>query len=332
MTNTQYDENLPKFSFNEDDIENDEKVTEKLHKKIIDSFEDDDYEEENYIIEDKVRVGYYEDAPSYLKDNEYIKKGYLLNCHSVKLVLRSLFVCSNETINIWSHLLGAIIAIILIFLTYIYVGSSLIKNVTFEEFEYLKIKVNETIIPWSEDLNKHKIIEINNLQPELCPIIDNIIIATNNLINDYGTKYNIISKILSFTENINNYINSFLRIFIKTSNSNVYDDLTIKWDICINKINSYINEDNNTIENDKEKIVKWPLFIMLSAAIVCLGCSTAFHWFGIYNKKVFKFLSRLDYAGITFLIPGSCYPPYYYFYYCEKCKNIFFIIIKFFNL
>ena len=53
-------------------------------------------------------------------------------------------------------------------------------------------------------------------------------------------------------------------------------------------------------------------------------CSIGF----LFIVKNFKYLninknntlSRLDYAGITFLIPGSCYPPYYYFYYCEKCK------------
>ena len=70
-----------------------------------------------------------------------------------------------------------------------------------------------------------------------------------------------------------------------------------------------------------ENIGKWPLYIMLSAAIVCFGFSTSFHWFSIYSKNLFLVLSRLDYAGITFLIPGSCYPPYFYFYYCEKCKK-----------
>ena len=327
MTNASYDKYPQKLPNIEDDCQNDEKESQKLHKKLNDSIEDDDYEEENYIIEDKVRVGNYEDAPSYLKDNEYIKKGYLLNCHSVKLVLRSLFVCSNETVNIWSHLLGAVLAVVLIFLTYKYVGPKIIKELSFEEFEYLKIQVNETVVPWSEELNKHKIIEMSNLQPELCSIIDNIIITTNNLITDYGNKYDIFSKILSFTTKINNYITSFLQIFIKKNNSNVYDDLTIKWDICLNKINDLINEDNNSIENNKEKIGRWPLFLMLVAAIICLGCSASFHWFGIYNKKVYKFLSRLDYAGISFLVPGSCYPPYYYFYYCEKCKKFLFLIL-----
>ena len=63
-------------------------------------------------LRDKIIIGNYSDAPDYLKDNEYIKRGYLINCNSFDLVLRSLFVCSNETINIWSHLIGCIISIL----------------------------------------------------------------------------------------------------------------------------------------------------------------------------------------------------------------------------
>ena len=287
--------------------------------------EEEEEKEEKYPIETKVRVGNYEDAPSYLKDNEYIKRGYLLNCHSVKLILRSLFVFSNESINVWSHLLGAIIAIFLIFFTYIYITPSFMKAIPIKEFEIIKTKVNETIIPWSTDLEIHKNQEINVLKPEVVKYIDKIILNCNYLIKNYGVKNTIISIIGSFINNVNDYINSILKIFTKKNNSNVLDDITIKWDICRNKLINLFKSDNELIyddssNNNHHNVERWPLFIMLSAAIVCLGCSTTFHWFGIYNKKVNSFLSRLDYAGITFLIPGSCYPPYFYFYYCEKCK------------
>ena len=311
-----------KVSLNSKNIEKIKKNKPKLNE------EEEESEEEIYPIEDKVRVGKYADAPSYLKDNELIKTGYLLNCHSVKLVLRSLFVFSNESINVWSHLIGAFIAIIFIFFTYFFVGKPLIKELSTKDFEELKFQVNETVIPWKNELYNHQKNEINNFQPEIYTNIDKIISTTNILISDYGTKYTIISKIGNFIVNINNYINSILKIFTKKQNSNVIDDITIKWDICQNKLFNLIKNDNDVIDEQKEKIPRWPLYIMLSAAIVCLGCSTTFHWFGIYSKKVFKFLSRLDYAGITFLIPGSCYPPYFYFYYCEKCKFYNFIIKK----
>ena len=39
---------------------------------------------ENDKNEEKILIGKYSDAPEYLKDNEFIKNGYLINCHSLK--------------------------------------------------------------------------------------------------------------------------------------------------------------------------------------------------------------------------------------------------------
>ncbi len=72
------------------------------------------------------------------------------------MVFRSLFVCSNETINIWSHLIGCIISILLIILTAMFLKTSLIKELTQIEYENLQIKINETIIPWSSELKRIK--------------------------------------------------------------------------------------------------------------------------------------------------------------------------------
>lgn len=276
-----------------------DKKEEKLHKK-----------------EEKIIIGKYSDAPDYLKDNEYIKNGYLINCHSLKLVLRSLFVCSNETINVWSHLLGCFIALFLIIFTATSIKTSLLKELTQSEYEDLQVKVNETIIPWSSELRKHKLNEFGTITENVGLIIDDILSNSDNLVANYGTKSTTIEIIGNFIENTKYLINKIVNIFSK--DSNILDDITTKWEICVDKIISYIKYDfKDDIKG--ENIGRWPLFLMLSAAIVCFGFSTSFHWFSIYSKNLYSFLCRLDYAGITFLIPGSCYPPYFYFYYCEKC-------------
>ena len=267
--------------------------------------------------EDKIIVGKYSDAPEYLKDNEYIKNGYLINCHSLKLVLRSLFVCSNETINIWSHLVGCIIAILLILFTAIFLKTTLMRELTQAEYEDLQIQINETIIPWCSELRKYKLDEKEKIDSNVCSVIDNILSNTDNLINNSGAKFTTVNIIEKFIENTKNLINKIVNIFAK--DSNILEHITTKWEICVNKIISYIKYNNLVDEIKGENIGRWPLFIMLSAAIVCFGFSTSFHWFSIYSKNLYSLLCRLDYAGITFLIPGSCYPPYFYFYYCEKC-------------
>ena len=267
--------------------------------------------------EDKIIVGKYSDAPEYLKDNEYIKNGYLINCHSLKLVLRSLFVCSNETINIWSHLVGCIIAILLILFTAIFLKTTLMRELTQAEYEDLQIQINETIITWSSELRQYKLDEKEKIDSNVCSVIDNILSNTDNLINNSGEKFTTVNIIEKFIENTKNLINKIVNIFAK--DSNILEHITTKWEICVNKIISYIKYNNLVDEIKGENIGRWPLFIMLSAAIVCFGFSTSFHWFSIYSKNLYSLLCRLDYAGITFLIPGSCYPPYFYFYYCEKC-------------
>ena len=277
-------------------------------------------ENEIYNSSNKIIVGNYSKAPDYLKDNEYIKNGYLINCHSIKLVLRSLFVCSNETINIWSHLIGCIISITLIILTSIYVKRANIKELNQAEYELLKIQINETIIPWSSELYNFKIMENQTIDLIVCTIIDNILSNTDEIVSNSNSRVTIIKIMKNFVEKTKKLINNIIKSVSKIKNKNIFDILTTKWEICSNKIYSYILK-NGDIKG--ENVKRWPLFIMLSASIACLGCSAIFHWFSIYNKQVYAFLSRLDYAGITFLIPGSCYPPYFFFYYCEKCKFYF---------
>jgi adiponectin receptor len=70
-------------------------------------------------------------------------------------------------------------------------------------------------------------------------------------------------------------------------------------------------------------IRRWPLFIFLASAIICLGFSAVFHLFSALGKETNNFLNRMDYAGISILIAGSCYPPYFYFLYCEPFKDDF---------
>ena len=308
------------MSKSEIDISKDNKIKYQKLEKTIGVDIEVNMKDEKYLnkISDKVIVGKYSEAPDYLKDNEYIKNGYLLNCHTIKLVLRSLFVCSNETINVWSHLIGCIISITLIILLSILVKSSISKELTENEYNDLKMKVNETIAPLLSELYNYKLSKEDTFNENVSSIIDIILSNTENFISDYGTKFTIINIIENFVERIKVLINSILNNYSKIKYTFTFNKFKEKWEKWVNKTYSYIQNENN-ININSQNIKKWPLFIMLSASIVCFGFSTSFHWFSIYDQRVYSILSRLDYAGITFLIPGSCYPPYFYFYYCEKC-------------
>ena len=291
------------------ELKEEKSIEKKIQKNDINPKE----KEVSKNLDNKIIVGKYSEAPDYLKDNEYIKEGYLINCNSFDKVFRSILVCSNETINIWSHLTGCIISILLIIFISCFLKTGKIKELSQSEYEDIQIKLNEAVIPLIKDLNKTN--EENNYV-NVSNIINKIKTNSENLLDSYGSKSNVITNIENFLERNENLVNQIVEL---NNNSNILEIIVKNWEICSNKITNYINKYIiNEIKG--EDIGRWPLFIMLSAAIGCFAFSTSFHWFSIYSKELYSFLCRLDYAGITLLIPGSCYPPYYYFYYCEKCK------------
>ena len=291
------------------ELKEEKSVEKKIQKNDINPKE----KEVSKNLDNKIIVGKYSEAPDYLKDNEYIKEGYLINCNSFNKVFRSILVCSNETINIWSHLIGCIISVLLIILIACFLKTGKIKELSQTEYEDIQIKLNEAVIPLIKDLKKTN--EENNYI-NVSNIINKIKTNSENLIDNYGSKSKVITNIENYLEKNENLINQIMEL---NNNSNILEIIVKNWEICSNKITNYINK---FIINDikGEDIGRWPLFIMLTSAIGCFAFSTSFHWFSIYSKELYSFLCRLDYAGITLLIPGSCYPPYYYFYYCEKCK------------
>jgi adiponectin receptor len=86
---------------------------------------------------DKPFIGRWEEAREYNRDNEYIKTGYRVNFNKVKHIFQSLFIFHNESINIWSHLLGAVLFVI--FVGYIIVWIS--PSFYFSSLDYIKMRL-----------------------------------------------------------------------------------------------------------------------------------------------------------------------------------------------
>lgn len=63
-------------------------------------------------------IGGATEAPMHLVDNEFIRRGYRIGYNkSVGAIFRSLFEMHNETINVWSHMLGMVFFASMIFYT-----------------------------------------------------------------------------------------------------------------------------------------------------------------------------------------------------------------------
>ncbi|KAA0717293.1 Progestin and adipoQ receptor family member 3 [Triplophysa tibetana] len=79
--------------------------SEKLQKKNGQSIELGSYQYWPVLVPRGIRLYTYEQVPGFLKENPYITDGYRAYLTS-RLCIKSLFILSNETVNIWIHLLG----------------------------------------------------------------------------------------------------------------------------------------------------------------------------------------------------------------------------------
>ena len=247
-------------------------------------------------MNEKIKIVNYHDANSYIKDSVYIRRGYLLNCNTIPKVLKSLFMIHNETINIWSHLIASIIVIILIIYTILKINTiEIIKNYLFQ-VNNISLKIS------------------NFSQFEI--LRNSIILYSNNL-------ENIISKQLKIPEYYDEKLynlNKTLQIIKKGTNiekiNNILDNISLH----------FTKLKNIFLLHNKSSLEKWPLYIFLISAFLCLIFSTTFHMVGNMSQKIHRFFSRFDYGGISLLISGSTFPPYYYFFYCDNFLKIFYLI------
>ena len=69
----------------------------------------------------KAFVGGSDEVTEYAIDNEYIIRGYRINHNTNGRSIKSLFVCHNETVNIWSHGLGVVFFLIILIATLIWI-------------------------------------------------------------------------------------------------------------------------------------------------------------------------------------------------------------------
>jgi len=316
--------------------QNEEIIFEDYEKNEDEMFNNNEEKEEDIENEKDLSIGIFKEAPKFLQDNEYINEGYLLNCNTFKKSLKSLFMCHNETINVWSHLLAAIIFFFLIFFTSIFITNfksqleivrndlSLIEEKAVYLYNKNTTKMEAIYIPIKDIKYDFDIFEKETIYE----------VSLNKIFSIFNEIKNITSSIFyyisfSFLDDL-----SSLKGEIYSLKEEILD--LIKLDISKSeKLEENLdNEFDLNLKNRKTKeLARWPLFIIIHSAILCFLFSATFHLIGKINEKLHDILNRFDYGGISILISGSCYPPYYYFfYYSTKFRYFYLIVISVFGL
>lgn len=102
----------------------------------------------------KYYIGGIEDYPKEFFDNEYLRRGYRIGFHTWTEISKSIFMWHNETMNIWSHLIGAIIFLVVaLYIGIYYPNMDSEGSIMFDEFqsstntatlsEFVNIKIND---------------------------------------------------------------------------------------------------------------------------------------------------------------------------------------------
>ena len=268
----------------------------------------------------KERIGHFHEANNYQKDNEYIHSGYRLHFSSKKKILRSLFMLHNESVNVWSHLLGVVVFLVFLCYCLAWLGVPQALNLhtpevissTLDRFSgsYNSLG-NSSEGLWNTAVNYEHILEekLSDMVVQAQVYeknIEKLVVEVYKEAWKYGL--GIEEALLRNYGNLGNQTSGkweYLKALVESKLQGKLDWLDI--------YNPYINENL-----PKQNVEVWPVLVFLVSAMFCMGCSSMFHLFCDHSHDTFKVFARLDYGGIAILICGSFFPAIYYPFYCKN--------------
>lgn len=84
-----------------------------LGSKVCVNDQEQGEEESTYSLKISTYKAFIHDLPKEQRDNEYILTGYRMHYKGFTNVFKTIFMCHNETFNIWSHGLGMLVFLVI---------------------------------------------------------------------------------------------------------------------------------------------------------------------------------------------------------------------------
>ncbi|KAM0854021.1 hypothetical protein ACQ4PT_050691 [Festuca glaucescens] len=221
----------------------------------------------------------YESLPEWLKDNEFIH-GYYRCEWPMRETILSIFSIHNETLNVWSHLVGFLLFLCLTVLTAMVIPRDGISG-TFEDASSARSY-------WGD------LMSMANM--------------TGALKHEAAAACLLLPPAAAdLSENEEKIPTSCPP---NTSSSPSHHHVAL-----IQEDAGRAPRAADTASADP--ITRWPLFAYLCGAMVCLLTSSACHLVLCHSERTAYVTLRLDYAGIAALIVTSFYPVVYYSFLCH---------------
>ncbi|KAK9109763.1 hypothetical protein Sjap_017823 [Stephania japonica] len=231
----------------------------------------------------KYQLVEYHSLPGYLKDNEYIL-GYYRSEWPLKHIFLSIFTIHNETLNVWTHLIGFFLFLALT----VYTAMKIPKVVDLHSLQHFP------------DVLKRA--DLHKLQSELLTCLPSMpnMPDLHRLREDFKTSLPSGWHVLELLHNClperfssGNRTDACVLHGLKEDVANMIAPLLLR------------------------PITRWPFFAFLGGAMFCLLASSTCHLLSCHSERVAYIMLRLDYAGIAALISTSFYPPVYYSFMCN---------------
>ncbi|KAK8587607.1 hypothetical protein V6N13_086587 [Hibiscus sabdariffa] len=206
----------------------------------------------------KYQLVEYHSLPGFLRDNEYIL-GHYRSEWPMKQILLSIFTIHNETLNVWTHLIGFFIFLSLT----IYTAMKVPKVVDLHALQQISDALEKA------DLHKLQS-EILTCFPSLSNMPD-----LNKLREELKTSIPLMDLVPSLSSwHVLEHLHSCLPELFSAGN--------------------FI--DAQVLQAMKEPITRWPFFAFLGGAMFCLLASSACHLLSCHSERLTYIMLRLDYC------------------------------------
>lgn len=234
----------------------------------------------------KYQLVEYHSLPGYLRDNEYIMGHYRADW-PLKQAFLSIFSIHNETLNVWTHLIGFFIFLCLT----IYTAKKVPSVVDLHSIQHFSDVFRRA------DLHKMHA-DLLTCLPSLPDMSD-----LHKLREELKTSLPSMDMLQSLSgwhilELLSNCLPE--RFF---SGNHTTHNMT---DELVDVVGPLI----------RRPITRWPFFAYLGGAMFCLLASSICHLVSCHSERLSYIMLRVDYAGIASLISTSFYPLVYYSFMC----------------
>lgn len=300
--------------------------------------------------------------PDYLRDNEFIVRHYRANW-PLKQTLWSIFKIHNETGNIWTHLLGFVLFLSLTIYTAMKLPTVIeipplphlhIPDAWLNATDTLQTHLHHMAHPdlshFKEALksmelpNLHTVfnslphVELSGISSSIydaMPAMPHMLTAVRSRLPDLE-----VSKLQALLPHVELpnlpqiqaalhwYYECIYRYASSALDSNAMTMTTSWWNEQALMSNCSLPAASKLLVSPpalRAPITRWPFFLFLSGAMLCLLSSCTCHLLGCHSEEVSNIIWRFDYVGIAALICTSFFPTVYYAFLCQPRMQFFYL-------